>query len=303
MPASTETTETDSAAIDSPPAAAEVSDGHLYVVATPIGNLGDLSPRALRVLSAVNAICAEDTRVTGGLLSHFGVRARLVALHEHNETEIAGKLVRRLLAGESLALVSDAGTPLVSDPGFALVRAARAAGVPVMTVPGPCAMVAALSVSGLPSDRFVFEGFLPSRRGARRSRLQALADGRDTLIVYESSHRIADCLADCAEVLGAQRRICLARELSKRFEQSITATAARLCEWLAEDGNRSRGEFVLVIEGAADTARPDEADRILRALLGELEPSRAARVAAELTGQRKNALYRRALEMAAAAAE
>lgn len=296
-------TETDSAAIDPSRASAEVSDGHLYVVATPIGNLGDLSPRALRVLSAVNAICAEDTRVTGGLLSHFGVRARLIALHEHNETEIAGKLVTRLLAGESLALVSDAGTPLVSDPGFALVRASRAAGVPVMTVPGPCAVVAALSVSGLPSDRFVFEGFLPSRRGARRSRLEALADCRDTLIVYESSHRIAECLTDCAEVLGAARRICLARELSKRFEQSITDTASRLCEWLAEDGNRSRGEFVLVIEGAADSAQPDEVDRILRALLGELEPSRAARVAAELTGQRKNALYKRALEMAAGAAE
>lgn len=280
---------------------AAVERGQLYVVATPIGNLGDLSPRALRVLAGVDAVCAEDTRVTGALLSHFGVRARLIAVHEHSETGLAETLVGRLQNGESLALVSDAGTPLVSDPGFVLVRAARAAGVPVVAVPGPSAAIAALSICGLPSDRFRFEGFLPAKRAARRARLAELAQLADTQILFESSHRIAEVLDDCAELLGPHRRICLARELSKRFEESVSLPAGELRALLAADPQRRRGEFVLVFEGAPAPPPPvEDADRVLRALLSELEPSRAARVAAEITGQRKNALYRRAVELRSA---
>lgn len=276
----------------------DVRAGHLYVVATPIGNLGDLSPRALRILAGVDAICAEDTRVSGALLSHFGVRARLYALHEHNEDRVSEGLIARLQQGDSLALVSDAGTPLISDPGFSLVRAARDAGLPVIAVPGPCAAIAALSISGLPSDRFRFEGFLPAKRTARRTRLEALSHYTETVIVYEASHRIAESLADCAEILGAERRIGFAREISKRFEESRADGAAALAAWVKADPNREKGEFVLVIEGAAQAPETTDTDRVLRALLAELEPSRAARVAAELTGQRKNALYKRALELA-----
>ncbi|HRO28513.1 MAG TPA: 16S rRNA (cytidine(1402)-2'-O)-methyltransferase, partial [Luteimonas sp.] len=200
------------------PAPEPAAAGVLHVVATPIGNLGDLSPRAQAVLGAVDAICAEDTRHTRHLLAQFGIATPLLALHEHNEGEVVQRLVARLLAGESLALVSDAGTPLVSDPGFRLVRAAREAGVRVSPVPGPSALVAALSVAGLPSDRFAFEGFLPAKASARRERLLALAGEPRTLIFYESSHRIGDMLADAAAAFGGERRAVLARELTKLFE-------------------------------------------------------------------------------------
>lgn len=267
----------------------------LYVVATPIGNLGDLSPRAQAVLSAVDRIATEDTRTSGILLAHFGIRRPLVALHDHNEDEITTGLVARLRGGESLALISDAGTPLVSDPGFTLVRAARAAGVEVIAIPGPCAAVAALSIAGLPSDTFTFVGFLPSKPGARRERLAALSTFPHTMIVYESSHRIADCAADLAQVFGA-RRVCLAREISKTFEQSVTCAAHELPAWIASDPNRQRGEFVLVIEGAPPAVAGDaEADRVLRALLPELSAARAAKVAATLTSLPKKQLYARAL--------
>ncbi len=278
---------------------AGVRAGHLYVVATPIGNLGDLSPRASAVLAAVDRIAAEDTRTTGTLLAHAGIRAPLVALHEHNEDRIAGQLIETVAAGGTLALVSDAGTPLISDPGFALVRAARAAGVPVIAIPGPCAAIAALSISGLATDSFVFAGFLPAKSRARRDKLAALRGELRTIIIYESSHRIADCLADCAAVLGATRRACLARELTKLFEESHTAPLGELCVWLAADVNRSRGEFVLVIEGALPDA-PDaaEGERVLRLLLAELPVSRAARIAAAITGVPRDVLYALALRLA-----
>src|SRR5688500_7055907 len=201
-----------------------VRSGCLFVVATPIGNLGDLSTRALDTVKSVSAICAEDTRHTRQLLAHFGVERPLLALHEHNEDEIAQRLVVRLLAGESLALVSDAGTPLVSDPGFRLVRAARAAGIKVSPLPGPSALIAALSVAGLPSDRFVFEGFLPAKAGARRERLSALAAETRTLVFYESAHRIEETLVDAAAVFGAQRLATIARELTKLFETVLDGT-------------------------------------------------------------------------------
>ncbi|MCL1634576.1 16S rRNA (cytidine(1402)-2'-O)-methyltransferase [Luteimonas sp. SX5] len=273
--------------------AGTVRSGSLFVVATPIGNLGDLSPRALETLKRVAAICAEDTRHTRQLLAHFGVERPLIALHEHNEDEIAERLVARLLAGESLALVSDAGTPLVSDPGFRLVRAARAAGVPVSPVPGPSALIAALSVAGMPSDRFVFEGFLPAKATARRERLSALAGETRTLVFYESAHRIEDALADAVAAFGAQRPATIARELTKLFETVLDGTLEDLRARVAADPNQRKGEFVLLVHGAGEDADAKVADgRRLYAKLSEhLPPSTAAKLAAELSGAPRKALY------------
>jgi 16S rRNA (cytidine1402-2'-O)-methyltransferase len=267
--------------------------GTLHVVATPIGNLGDLSPRALEVLRTVSAICAEDTRHTRQLLAHFGLERPLLALHQHNEDAQAEQLVARLQGGDSLALVSDAGTPLVSDPGFRLVRAARAQGLRVSPVPGACAAIAALSVAGVPSDRFVFEGFLPAKAAARRERLAQLASEARTLMFYESAHRIEETLADMAAGFGAQRRAVLARELTKLFETVLDGSFADLQARVAADPNQRKGEFVLIVEGA-----PDDADARIRegqrlyAKLGEyLKPSQAAKLAAELSGAPRKALY------------
>ena len=274
----------------SPPAGAT---GTLFVVATPIGNLGDLSPRALEALRTAGAVCAEDTRRTRQLLSHFGVERPLLALHEHNEEGIVARLVERLRTGESLALVSDAGTPLVSDPGYRLVRAARAAGVRVSPLPGPCAAIAALSVAGLASDRFAFEGFLPAKGNARRERLQRLAAESRTLVFYESSHRISATLADLADAFGADRPAVLARELTKLFETVLDGPLAELRDRVAADPDQRRGEFVLVVEGAPDEAAGQLAEgRRLYARLSEhLPPSTAARLAAELSGAPRKALY------------
>ena len=286
-------------------AANAVQPGHLYVVATPIGNLGDLAPRALAVLGGVDAICAEDTRNTAALLNHFGLRKPLQALHDHNEEQMATGLVARLAAGESLALVSDAGTPLVSDPGFRLVRAARDAGLPVIALPGPCAAIAALSVSGIASDRFLFVGFLPAKGSQRRTALEELAAEPATLLLYESSHRIADCAADLAAVLGG-RRVCITRELTKLFEQSAVMDAAELPAWIAADGNREKGEFVLVVEGAPrreSAAGGADVQRILRVLVRELGASQGAKLAAEITGLKKRDLYEMSLTLGGKAGE
>lgn len=277
-----------------PPAA--VVDGALYVVATPIGNLGDLSPRAQAVLAAVDRVCAEDTRTTGALLAHFGIRQVMQALHDHNEDDAAAALVQALQGGTSLALVSDAGMPLVSDPGYALVAAARAASLPVYIVPGPSAVLAALAISGLPTDRFAFEGFLPSKRAARRRRLQTLLAEIRTWVCFESAHRIADAAEDLAELL-VERKVFIARELTKRFEESALLPAVGLPAWLAENPYRCKGEFVLVVQGAPPAeAEEAETRRVLELLLAELPPSAAARVAAGLTGQPRRELY--ALAMA-----
>ena len=267
--------------------------GTLYVVATPIGNLADLSPRALETLRTVAAICAEDTRHTRQLLAHFGVERPLLALHQHNEDEVAERLVARLANGDSLALVSDAGTPLVSDPGYRLVRAARAAGIRVSPVPGASALVAALSVAGLASDRFAFEGFLPAKAGARRERLQALAGETRTLIFYEASHRIVEALDDAIAAFGATRRAVLARELTKLFETVLDGDLANLRAAVDADPNQRKGEFVLLVEGAGEDADARIAEgRRLYARLGEhLPPSTAARLAAELSGAPRKALY------------
>ncbi|KGM53227.1 tetrapyrrole methylase [Lysobacter arseniciresistens ZS79] len=267
--------------------------GTLHVVATPIGNLGDLSPRALETLRTVDAICAEDTRHTRQLLSHFGVERPLLALHQHNEDAQASQLVARLQAGESLALVSDAGTPLVSDPGFRLVGAARAAGLRVSPVPGACAAIAALSVAGVASDRFVFEGFLPARGGARRERLVLLAAEPRTLIFYESAHRISESLADLAAAFGGSRRAVLARELTKLFETVLDDTLDGLRATVEADPNQRKGEFVLVVEGAGDDAdaKLQEGLRLYAKLAEHLPPSTAAKLAAELSGAPRKALY------------
>lgn len=268
--------------------------GRLWVVATPIGHLDDLSPRAREVLRSVGVIAAEDTRHSAPLLAQVGSRARTLALHEHNEREQGARLVAQLLAGEDVALISDAGTPLVSDPGFRLVRAAREAGCEVSPVPGPCAAIAALSAAGLPSDRFVFEGFLPAKAAARRERLTALAAESRTLIFYESSHRIVESLADAAAVFGATRAAVLARELTKLFETILAGSLGELVERVTADPNQQRGEFVLLVagaEGAAADAQLAEGRRVFALLREELPPARAAKLAAAITGAPRKALY------------
>jgi 16S rRNA (cytidine1402-2'-O)-methyltransferase len=267
--------------------------GTLHVVATPIGNLGDLSPRALDTLRSVDAVCAEDTRHTRQLLAHFGVERPLLALHQHNEDAQAEQLVARLQAGDSLALVSDAGTPLVSDPGYRLVRAARAAGLRVSPVPGACAAIAALSVAGIASDRFAFEGFLPAKGGARRERLARLAEEPRTLIFYESAHRIEESLADLAAAFGPGRPAALARELTKLFETVLDGGLGELRDRVAADPNQRKGEFVVIVEGAGEDAdaRLAEGRRLYRKLSEHLPPSAAAKLAAELSGAPRKALY------------
>lgn len=273
--------------------------GILYVVATPIGNLEDISARALRVLREVALIAAEDTRHSARLLQHFGIDTPLVACHEHNEREQGSRLVGRLLGGDDLALVSDAGTPLISDPGYHLVRNARAAGVRVVPVPGACALIAALSASGLPSDRFVFEGFLPARSAGRRQRLQDLLEESRTLIFYEAPHRLLESLVDLREIFGAERQAVLARELTKTFETIKGVPLGELHDWVAADSNQQRGECVLLVEGwqapEGEEAVSAEALRVLDLLLAELPLKRAAALAAEITGVRKNLLYQQAL--------
>ena len=274
-------------------AMATVTAGTLYVVATPIGNLGDLSARGREVLSAVDAICAEDTRHTRQLLNAYGLDRPLLALHDHNEAEISWKLVERLRAGEVLALVSDAGTPLVSDPGYRLVREVRAAGLKVSPVPGPCAAIAALSVAGIPSDRFCFEGFLPAKGSGRRERLNALARETRTLVFYESAHRIEEALVDFVAAFGAGREAVLARELTKLFETVLGDTLETILQRVRADDNQRKGEFVLVVRGCEDDAAGAllEGQRLYAKLKDHLSPSQAAKLAAELSGAPRKALY------------
>ena len=273
--------------------------GTLYVVATPIGNLADLTPRAREVLASVALIAAEDTRHTRQLLQSCGISTALTSLHEHNEAQKSVELVARLAGGESIALVSDAGTPLVSDPGFDLVAAARRAEIAVVAIPGACAAIAALSVAGLPSDRFVFEGFLPAKTAARSERLEQLAREQRTLIFYEAPHRLADVLRDMTRILGAERNASISRELTKRFETTYSGTLAQLSEAAALDSDMSRGELVIVVSGApaASTALELDSDALLRALLQELSPSQAAKVAAHVTGGKRSDLYEAALRL------
>ncbi|MGX5727656.1 16S rRNA (cytidine(1402)-2'-O)-methyltransferase [Metapseudomonas otitidis] len=279
---------------------AAAQPGKLYVVATPIGNLDDISPRALRTLREVALIAAEDTRHSFRLLQHFGITTALAACHDHNEREQGGRFVARLLAGDDVALISDAGTPLISDPGYHLVRQVRAAGIEVVPVPGPSALIAALSAAGLPSDRFIFEGFLPAKAAARRGRLELLKEEPRTLIFYEAPHRVLESVQDMASLFGKDRHAVLARELTKTFETLKGAPLGELAEWIAADSNQQRGECVLLVTGwqapEGEDAISGEALRVLDLLLGELPVKRAAALAAEITGVRKNLLYQAALE-------
>lgn len=265
----------------------------LFVVATPIGNLEDITLRALRVLSEVDVIAAEDTRRTRILLSRHGIDAALTALHEHNEEQQAPQLVERLKGGESIALVSDAGTPLLSDPGFRLVRLASSAGVRVVTVPGPSAVTAALSISGLPTDRFCFEGFLPQRSGARRKCLQALSSELRTIVLFESAHRISESLADIAAMLGGDRQMALCREMTKQFETVLRGTAEAVRQQVEADADQRKGEFVLVIAGrqAGGAGEERAAVELAGALLEYMSASQAARVAAKIHGVPRRAIY------------
>jgi 16S rRNA (cytidine1402-2'-O)-methyltransferase len=273
--------------------------GTLYVVATPIGNLADLTPRAREVLASVALIAAEDTRHTRQLLQTCGIDTALTSLHEHNEAQKSAELVARLAQGDSIALVSDAGTPLVSDPGFDLVAAARQRGIAVVAIPGACAAIAALSVAGLPTHRFAFEGFLPAKSAARSERLALLAHEERTLIFYEAPHRLAEVLRDMARLLGAQRRASISRELTKRFETTYSGTLAELSEAAERDSDMTRGEIVIVVSGApaASATLELDAEVLLRALLEELPPSQAAKIAAHLTGGRRSDLYEAALRI------
>ena len=274
--------------------------GTLYIVATPIGNLLDLSPRAQETLQNVDIIAAEDTRHTGKLLSHFSIQNRQVALHDHNESGVAKKLLQDLKSGLSVALVSDAGTPLVSDPGFRLVRDAHEAGIVVSPIPGPSAAIAAMSVAGIPSDRFAFEGFLPAKREARRAMLKSLQTDTHTLVFFESVHRISDTLSDMSEVLGADRIAYLGRELSKMHEQGVRTSLRDLQAMLESGEIMSKGEFVLVVDGAAPVAGEGAsvgADELLAALLDVLPGSQAVDIVTSLSGRNRNAVYKDMLRL------
>jgi 16S rRNA (cytidine1402-2'-O)-methyltransferase len=276
------------------------------VISTPIGNLGDLSPRAREELAAAELVAAEDTRRTGQLLTTLGLSRPLVSLHEHNETERIGELLERLRGGARIALVSDAGTPLLSDPGFELVRRVSQEGIAVVAVPGPSAITAALSIAGLPTERFSFEGFLPARLAERRARIAELSTEPRTLVMFEAPHRIAESLEDLAAGFGAARRAVVARELTKVFETVYRGTLASLAAMARADANFSRGEITVVVEGAPRAAPADapreQLDATLKVLLAELSPSKAAALAAKLTGARRNDAYARAMELAKAVA-
>ncbi len=272
--------------------------GTLYIVATPIGNLEDLTPRARRTLAAVDLIAAEDTRHTGRLLSHIGAKTPQIALHEHNESEVVDSLVAELAAGKSVALVSDAGTPLISDPGYRLVSAAHASGLRVSPIPGASAATAALAASGLPTDRFVFEGFLPPRAAARRAALQRLETECRTMVFFESVHRIVESVRDIACVFGDAREAFIGRELSKLHEQCVHGTLGELNEQLAGRSIPAKGEFVVVVGGAREApASAIDVDTLLLELRAVLPGKQAVAIAAKATGGKRNAIYARMLEL------
>ena len=271
----------------------------LYIVPTPIGNLGDITQRAIEVLSNVDLVAAEDTRHTGKLMSHFSIQTKTFALHDHNEQQKAQVLVDKLLAGHSIALVSDAGTPLISDPGYHLVTQCRQAGVKVVPLPGACAVITALSASGLPSDRFSFEGFLPAKSKGRKDKFLEIAKVERTCVFYESPHRILDSLDDMLEILGPDREVVLARELTKTFETIQGMPLGELVEWVKSDSNQQRGEMALLIHGyraSEDDSIPEEVKRTVTILTKELPLKKAAAMAAEIYNLKKNALYKWGLE-------
>ncbi|OHV12230.1 16S rRNA (cytidine(1402)-2'-O)-methyltransferase [Kushneria phosphatilytica] len=279
----------------------EPGEGALYVVATPIGNLDDLSARAVEVLGQVDLVAAEDTRHSSRLLSHLGLQVSLMSLHDHNEAARVEKLREIVAAGQQVALISDAGTPLISDPGYRVVRALRDAGLRVVPIPGPCALVTALSAAGLPTDRFLFEGFLPARSGTRRNRLNALSGMTATLVFYEAPHRIVALLEDIAAIFG-EREVVVARELTKTFETFLVGSAFQLQQHMASDDNQTRGEFVVMVAPAPERKHEEhaslEAEQLLMTLLDEgVGSKQAAAIASRLMGGRKGEWYQRVLTL------
>ncbi|MGI0117357.1 16S rRNA (cytidine(1402)-2'-O)-methyltransferase [Zooshikella sp. RANM57] len=277
-----------------------MTSGVLYIVATPIGHLDDFSPRAQRILQQVDLIAAEDTRHSSRLLSHFGITTSMVSYHEHNESQRTEQLLAKLQQGQTIALISDAGTPLISDPGFVIVREARNAGIQVSPIPGPSAIMSALSVAGLPTDRFWFEGFLPSKATQRKQRILELAQLQATWVVYESTHRIIDCLADMQQVLQVGTQVVIARELTKQFETVLSGSASELLERLQQEPVQQKGEFVVLVEGKAESVCseneiPDDVLHILQTLQAELPIKQAASLTAKISGLKKNLLYKVAL--------
>lgn len=274
---------------------------YLYVVATPIGNLDDISPRAVQILRTVDLIAAEDTRHAARLMDYYHITTALTACHDHNENHKITEIIYKIKQGQSVALVSDAGTPLISDPGFKLVRAAHEEQIRVIPVPGACAAIAALSAAGLASDRFSFEGFLPAKSHARQQKLEALKTATQTLIFYEAPHRILDCAQDMQNIFGADRHVTMAREITKTFETIKKTTFAELVDWVKNDPNQQKGEIVLVVAGAPDVGEQDQQkiDDLLKRLLQDLPVKTASQLAADLTGLKKNELYQRALQLKA----
>ena len=271
----------------------------LYVVATPLGNLRDITLRALDVLASADAVAAEDTRLTRHLLSHYEIRTQLLALHEHNEEQGALGIVKLLAEGKSVAYVTDAGTPAISDPGTLLVARVREAGLRVIPIPGPSAVTAALSAAGVSAAQFLFYGFLPSKAGARREVLADLSALTSALVFYEAPHRVLETLEDMVQACGSERRLVIAREITKMFESFHRCALGEAAGWLGEDANRLKGEFVLIVDGAPELhdAAAAESDRVLQILLGELPLKQAVQLATEITGAKRNALYQRALEL------
>lgn len=272
-----------------------IKPGILYIVATPIGNLQDMSFRAIETLKLVNSIAAEDTRHSAALMQYFAITTSLFSLHEHNEREKASMIIERLQQGESVALISDAGTPLVSDPGFFLVREACNLGIEVVPIPGPCAAIVALSASGLPTDRFIFEGFLPAKTKARVDHLTSLVNEPRTMIFYEAPHRIVDLLEDMKNVFGESRQVVIARELTKKFETIKSGALSEIVDWVKSDSNQQRGEIVVLVEGSKESVIQTPAQEVLILLLEHLPLKQAVEVAAKITGERKNELYEMAL--------
>lgn len=272
--------------------------GNLYIVATPIGNRDDISLRAIDILKSVDQILAEDTRHSKQLLLPLGITTPLISLHAHNEAEKSNELILALKSGRSFALISDAGTPLISDPGYPLVNTARQQGINVIPIPGPCAVIAALSASGAPCDTFTFIGFLPAKSGARREKLAAFKTCEHTLVLYESTHRIIDCLHDISNVLGSEREIVLAKELTKTFEAFVSGNCTTILQWLTEDNARCKGEFVLIIPPCSQKPESNH-QALLSVLLDELPLKQAVKIACQLTGGNKNELYKLALELSA----
>ena len=288
-------------------AQASLVNGTLYVVATPIGNVADISLRALAVLARADLICAEDTRVTGQLLTRYGIQSKLVSVREHNERAMADKVCNWLAEGQLVAQVSDAGTPAVSDPGARLVAAVRAAGHPVCAIPGACAAVTALAASGVTTAEWLFHGFLPPKRGARCKQLENWRDAHYAVVLYEAPHRVAECAADIAATLGEARSVTLGRELTKTFETVRTLPAGELAQWIASDSNQQRGECVLIIDAApaviANNAIDAQTEHTLRVLMAELPPKQAAKLTATLTGVPRDALYQLAVSWKQGAAD